>query len=75
MKAEIDRDRLTTRLRLKETLPRYQAFVASSLESFAAWWATVPLARKQSICVMPVAEVPVLYAMQLDVRGAYSTVR
>lgn len=74
MKAEIDRDRLAIRLQLKNALPRYQSFVGSSLTRFAAWWATVPLARKQSICVMPMAEVAVLYATQLDMRGAYNTV-
>lgn len=75
MKAEIDRDRLNVRLRLKATLPRYQAFAAEHSEGFGVWWATLPLPRKQGICVMPVAEVPVIYSTELDVRNTYGTVR
>lgn len=75
MKAEIDRDRLAIRQRLKATLPRYQALAeAGRLERFVAWWRALPLTRKQSVCVMPVEEVPVLFATELDVRGAYGTV-
>lgn len=75
MKAEIDRDRLNVRLRLKATLPRYQAFTTKQVDGFGAWWATLSLARKQGICVMPVAEVPVIYTTELDVRKAYGIVR
>jgi hypothetical protein len=48
MRAEIDKSRLSTRLRLKETLPKYQALVSAPqfLELLGGWWTTLTLARK-----------------------------
>jgi hypothetical protein len=48
MRAEVDRERLAIRLRLKATLPRYQPYASAPyLDRVREWWASLPLARKQ----------------------------